>query len=256
MVVYTHMIEHETDDLYDRCDAVVERVMARYDWRLLERGEFVRLVEVCVRAGVVSELWPAAMHVYCGQLYAACRGLEGAERQERGFIELHRYLFELSFREKADLAPEVREDVVNETLLRVWQHLPSYRKPGAFLAIAALELRNVMRPLWSRPTQLLPLDDLQDLAPPESGDDPLAHALKEEQRRQFRQCFDETLRRHPRARQQLEAVWLKYVAGLADDAISAYLGKSIANVYVLRTRGLNHLRTDPRWQLMKQDFGL
>jgi len=257
-MVWAFMSDQEPpgDDLDKRCRATVDHILARYGWRLLEREEFVRRVIACVESGQVGDPWRAAMHVYCCCLHAACCGPATREQQEIGFVELQRYLYQLSFREIADLATDLRWEAVNETLLRIWQKRSSYYKPGAFLAAAALELRNVIRPWWSRPIPPLSLEDYIDQPTLDTESDPLAYVLNGELRERVRLCFDDAHRQHPRAKQQLEAVWLKYVAGLDDEAISMYLGRPIANVHVLRSRGLNHLRTEPCWQLMAEDLGL
>jgi DNA-directed RNA polymerase specialized sigma24 family protein len=145
---------------------------------------------------------------------------------------------------------------VSETLLRIWQNMAKYRKPGAFLAIVVYEMRNVVRPLWLRPMVLLSLDDYTNEASGQTVDDLLAATYTQELREQVKACFDEMLRRHPRAKQQLEAVWLKYIAGLDDETISILLQKPIANVQVLRTRGMNHLRDSSDWQELATELGL
>lgn len=256
--MWAHMTERKSanDDLEQRCWAAVERVLARHGWRLLEREEYVQRVVACVRSGEVADPRQAAMHVYCRCLYTACFGSEGRERQEIGFVELQRYLYELSFRGAADLPADLRWEAVNETLLRIWQKLPSYYKPGAFLAIAALELRNVLRPWWSRPLDPLSIDSFHDQPTTHIDDDPLAHALNGELRQRVIDYFEEALRRHPRAKQQLEAVWLKYIAGLDDETISTYLRKPVASIHVLRSRGLSQLRTEPGWQGLANELGL
>src|SRR5262245_21707689 len=126
------MIEREPpgDDLDQRCRATVDRILARYGWRLLDREEFVRQVETCVASGQVGAPWRAAMHVYCCCLHAACCDSATPEQQEIGFTELQRYLYQLSFREIADLPSDLRWETVNETLLRIWQKRSSYYKPG------------------------------------------------------------------------------------------------------------------------------
>ncbi len=214
--------------------------------------------------GQIPSPWVAAVNVYCHCLYLACRGDDGPARQERAFLELQRYLFELSFREVADLPPDLRQEQVNETLLRVWKRIPVYHKPGAFLALAAMELRNVMRPWWARPANRerqpweMPPTSIEQAPeqPDGGGDDPDSRAISEELTRQVRDCFDDMLRRYPRARQQLEAVWLKYIGGLSDKAIGEYLEKPIANVHVLRSRGLSRLRAEPSWQQLAKDLGI
>jgi len=133
----------------------------------------------------------AAMHVYCC-LHAACCGPATPERQEIGFVELQRYLYQQSFRKIADLPLDLRWEAVNETLLRIWQKRSLYYKPGAFLAV--LELLNVIRPLWSRPIPPLSLEDYIDQPTPRTDDDPLAHVLDAELRQRVSLWFDNVLR--------------------------------------------------------------
>ncbi|MEI7768599.1 MAG: hypothetical protein WCI67_01360 [Chloroflexales bacterium] len=261
------MIQHEleSENLTERCRSEVARVLSRYDWRLIELQELAHRTEETVRSGVIASPWAAAVNIYCHILYAACRGDDGPSRQERAFLELQRYLFELSFREVADLPHDLRLEQINETLLRIWQRLPVYYKPGAFLAIAAMELRNVMRPWWARPRANrerqpwelppTPIDQAPE-QPGQPGDDPADRAISEELAQSIQDRFNEMLRRHPRARQQLEAVWLKYIAGLDDEMIGRYLQKPVASVHVLRSRGLSRLRAEPSWQRLAQDLGI
>lgn len=250
------MIEHEPadDDLDQRCRAAVDRILARHGWQLLDRDEFIVRVVACVESGEVGDPARAAIYVYCCRLHAVCCGSATHEQQEIGFIELQHYLYQLSFRELADLPADLRWEAVNETLLRIWQKRSSYYKPGAFLAVAAFELRNVLRPWWSRPITPLSLDSDTEQPDPDVEVDPLMHALQNELSQRVKLCFDDVLRRHPRAKQQLEAVWLKYIAGLDDEAISIHLGKTVANVHVLRSRGLSLLRIEPGWQQMAGDL--
>src|SRR5689334_15511708 len=88
-----------TTDLSEHCRLVVRHVLARYDWALAPYEPLVQEVLICLEAGEAAEPWPATINVYCRHLYSACTGSEGPARQERGFIELHRYLYEISFRE-------------------------------------------------------------------------------------------------------------------------------------------------------------
>ncbi|MCX7791963.1 MAG: hypothetical protein N2378_15080 [Chloroflexaceae bacterium] len=244
------------NDARERYRQIVTRVMQRFGWQLLSVDEFARRTEASVARGEVTDLWRAAINVYCQCLYGACRGDEGRERQDLGFIELHRYLYGLSFREIADLAPDARAEAVNETLLRIWKKLDNYHSPGAFLAVAALELRNVLRPLWTRLAVAVPLELLDERQVVAEHGDPEQSALRADLRQQVRACFDEVLRQQPRARHQLEAVWLKFIADLDDETISAYMARPVASVHVLRSRGLNQLRASPVWQQLAHDWGL
>jgi DNA-directed RNA polymerase specialized sigma24 family protein len=246
-------------DLYEQCRTVVKQVRLRHAWNLLDDEEYVQRIVACLALGEIAEPRKAAINVYCCCLYAACFGSQGEDRQEQAFIELHRYLYDISFREANNLAFDLRADMINETLARIWQKRNSYYKPGAFLAIAAMELHNVLRPCWSRPTPPLSIDDIavtEPLAIATDVGNPEETAITREFQERVRACFEEVLQRQPRARQQLEAVWLKYIADLDDETIGAYLAKSVASVHVLRSRGLLQLRSAPAWQLMARELGL
>jgi DNA-directed RNA polymerase specialized sigma24 family protein len=242
--------------LLQRCHTIVDGVLAQYGWQLLESEELVRRAMELLESDVVAEVRPAVMHAYCLCLYSACSGAEGPERQTLGFTDLQRYLHQLSFGEHATLAPDLRWEVINETLLRVWRKIEQCRNHGAFLAFAGYELRNAIRPWWARTMPKASFEVLDDM-PSRRGDaDPVGHVLSDELRQLVHLSFEASLRRHPRAKQQLEAVWLKYIDGLDDVTISAYLEKPVANVQVLRSRGLERLRTEPGWQQIAHEFGI
>ncbi|NJN17623.1 MAG: RNA polymerase sigma factor [Oscillochloris sp.] len=255
----------EAETLAEHCKSGVARVLRRYDWCLLAPEELSRRTLAIVQAGAISDPWVAAVHVYCQCLYSACCNEHDSDRQNRAFLELQQYLFEYSFRLAVDIPYEIRIDYVNEALFRIWQKRDSYRKPEAFLANAGMELRNVVRSWWMRrryrqqnPPWQQPATVLDGQHEP---DDPAAaelfeHVMQEEFARRVRTCFHEALQRSPRARQQLEAVWLKYIAGYDDETISRYLDKPVASIHVLRSRGLNRLRADPEWQFLAQELGI
>jgi DNA-directed RNA polymerase specialized sigma24 family protein len=252
------MSEYELAEpsLLHRCRTVVGSLLAQYGWQLLEHEELVRRVMELLESGVVAEARPAAMHAYSLCLYTACSGADGSHRQEIGFTDLQRYLHQLSFGEHAMLAPDLRWDVINETLLRVWQKFEQCRKPGAFLAFAGYELRNAIRPWWARTVPNASLEEISDTPSPHGDADPVGRALSDELRQLVHLTFEASRERHPRAKQQLEAVWLKYIGGLDDVTIGAYLEKPVANVQVLRSRGLERLRAEPGWQLIAREFGI
>jgi DNA-directed RNA polymerase specialized sigma24 family protein len=241
-------------DFSQHCRSVVRQVLDRHQWTLAPYEVLVQEVLSCIEAGVVAKPWPATINIYCQYLYRACTGAEGADRQERGFLELYRYLYELSFREVQDMPTDLREEAVNETLFRIWQKLDHYRKPSAFLSNAAYELLNVIRPWWSRQRMAASLDTIAEQPISDSESDITARLIDQEMQETVKRCFDDTLRRNPRARQQLEAVWLKFILQLDDTTISRYIGKPIATIHVLRSRGLQHLRRDPSWQQIAREL--
>lgn len=255
--------DHEQAELAD-CRAGVMAVLQQNDWRLLAADQLTICVEEALHSGTFADARKAAVHVYCHTLFAACRGDEGPQRQERAFAELQRYLYRLSFRLAPELPPDARQELIGDAVLRIWQRFPSYRKPGAFLAIVALELRSTLRPwnLRARPRgqgrawELPPtsIDAAHEELASALDCDPVALTLDRELARHVRACFAEALRRHPRARQQLASVWLKYIVGLDDATISRYLAKPVSSVHVLRSRGLRCLRAQSSWQLLAQDL--
>jgi len=242
--------------LPEHCRDVVRSVLAQHGWQLLAHGEFARQVVALLEAGVIAEPRAAAMYVYSLCLYAACSGAEGLDRQELGFTELYQYLYRLSFREHATLASDLRQEAINESLFKVWQRLDRCRKPAAFLAFAAYEMRNVLRPWWRRVIPEADLAEIESMPGQRLDDDPVEQALNGELRQQVRGYFEQSLHRYPRAKQQLEAVWLKYIENLDDVTIGAYLKKPVASVHVLRSRGLERLRTEPGWCSIAGEFGL
>jgi DNA-directed RNA polymerase specialized sigma24 family protein len=239
----------------ERCQEVARDALARYGWALLTPDALAARMRELNAGGVVAEAWPVAVHAYCLELYPACAGLQGDARQQRAFEELHRYLYALSFGERPELPVERRRDLVQEALTRIWERLPHCRKPGAFLAFAAYELRSTLRPLWTNPAPLASLDQAAEVVDTGDNGDPSARAIAADIRRTMRACFDESLVRHPRARQQLEAVWLKFIEGLDDTTIGAYLATSARSVQILRSRGLRLLRAEPWWRKLASELG-
>jgi DNA-directed RNA polymerase specialized sigma24 family protein len=242
--------------LLQRCRDVVRTVLAQHGWQLLTHEELARQVVALLETGVIAEPRPAAMYVYSLCLYTACSGAEGLDRQELGFTELYHYLYQLSFREQTTLASDSRQDAINQSLFKIWQKFDRCRKPTAFLAFAAYEMRNALRPLWRRVMPEADFAEMEESPGTHLDDDPVAQALNAELRRQVRGYFEASLHRYPRARQQLEAVWLKYIENLDDVTIGAYLEKPVASVHVLRSRGLERLRAEPGWRSIASELGL
>jgi len=81
-------------------------------------------------------------------------------------------------------------------------------------------------------------------------------ALQHDMRQRLVACTEHFVREHPRAVCQLAALWLKYIDGLDDRAIAKRLGKTVAAVQVLRSRGLARLRSEVLWQQLADELGL
>ena len=64
----------------------------------------------------------------------------------------------------------------------------------------------------------------------------------------------ELIRASPRAEKQFRAVLYKFCYGYSDNEIAESLGTDVANVHVLRSRGLKRLRKDPILRKMAREF--
>jgi DNA-directed RNA polymerase specialized sigma24 family protein len=245
-----------------RCREAADRLLARYGWCLLGREELTRRAEVHLSAGVAADARRAAIHAYCLALYDACSGRGGRERQERGYAELHRYLYD-SARARY---PDVCDDATQRALEHIFASFDRCRQPGAFLAFALQHLLDAARAVrrqeaWRGPSLSLPAvedgdQELGNLLPDPRQPDPVAAALDDERRARLARHAADYLRAHPRARDQLAALWLKYIEGLDDEAIGRRLGKTVNNVYILRSRAVARLQSEPGWREFASECGV
>ena len=126
----------ERATLLQTCLAVVDRLAATWGWQLLGREAWARQAADLVRIGAAADPNRAAMLVYSQALYTACSGSEGRQRQNHGYSELFRYLFDGARRRY----PEIAEDVTQRASERVFALFDRCRTPGAFLAFAFQQL--------------------------------------------------------------------------------------------------------------------
>ena len=255
------MVDTELPSLLEECGKAVEEALARHRWQLLEPEEFARRAMEHVRAGVASDPRRAATYTYSQALHIACSGAEGADRQNLGYTELFRYLYDSARRRY----PDVSEDATQRALEATFTTFERCRQPGAFLAFAFQHLMDAARALRRqmgsgvRHLETCVGDSetaLGELLPDPQASDPADEVIAGEQRSRLERCRAEFLRRHPRARQQFEALWLKYVEGLADAAIGERLGKPVSSVYVLRSRAIEKLRAEPSWRAIAAELGI
>jgi DNA-directed RNA polymerase specialized sigma24 family protein len=247
--------------LDSQCEVAVARLLARHGWQLLEREEFVRRTVAHLRAGIAGDPRRAATYTYSLALHAACSGVDGPARRERGYTELHRYLYDSARRRY----PDVCDDATQRALEAVFTGFARCRQPGAFLAFALqclMDAARVARRPLSRGEQSLATpvgdngrDTLGDLLPDARQPDPAEVVLDGERRARLGRYADEFLRKHPRARDQLAALWLKYIEGLDDATIGRRLGKPVSSVYVLRSRAIAKLHAEPRWRALAGECG-
>ncbi|MGH2388927.1 MAG: RNA polymerase sigma factor [Chloroflexota bacterium] len=244
-----------------RCSEAVERLLARFGWRLLTPSAFALRTYAYLRAGIASDPHRAATYTYSQALYVACSGAEGAARQNLAYSELFRYL---SYR-AARQYPDIRDDAVQSALTRTFAGFARCRRPETFFAFALQQLTDAARPPRRQGAgQVRSLDapigegaaTLADLLPDLDRADPVEQAITREQDARLRRMADEFRRNYPRARDQMAALWLKYVDGLSDVEISRRLGKSINNIYVLRSRAIAKLEKEPSCRALAMELGI
>jgi RNA polymerase sigma factor (sigma-70 family) len=211
-----------------------------------------------VRAAETDTARGGVILAYSHALHRACSGRDGAEPQNAGYGELFRYLYEVAHWRY----PDVGEEAAQSALVHVFTAFERCRKPGAFLAFALQHLMNAARTA-RRQRQgpgaahggETPLDD-QAGSQAHDGADPALAVIRRELREGFARLADAFLRRHPRARRQLDALRLKYLDGMDDAAIARALGVPAHTVYVLRSRAAAKIRAEPEWRALAAEFGL
>lgn len=249
-----------TNDLVSACRQCVDTAMQRYQWELLKRSELFEQVYEQLAAGTAQDARQATVCAYSRALYQACSGADGLERRERGYYELSYYLSLVAMRRYSDHYA----DTLQRALEQICRTFLDCRKPEAFLAFSLQKLRDAARTERNQVSSSVSLDTLKggadepslQVAAPSSHFDPSEHMLQNEFRERVAQHAHAFLERHPRAAQQLLALWLKHIRNLDDRTIGKYLGKSVKNVHVLRARAIVKLRQDPEWTILAGELGV
>lgn len=253
--------EPDASDTEQRCRAAVDGLRARYDWQVLTRSEFVARTLETLQAGLATDPVRAAIGAYSAALYAACAQSADAARQQRAYTELGRYLYD----QARVRYPDICDDITQSALLRVFAALDRCRSPIAFLAFAHQHLLDAARALRREtrtPARSLDAPANEHLAhqPPaalaDNGQSLVNHALANERRELLMRYRAEFLQAHPRAAQQFDALWMKYVDGMDDATISKKLGVSVIHVHALRTRAKKRLQANPDWRRLAAELGI
>lgn len=234
--------------LEQQCNAAIDLLLRRHGWQLLSRDEFARRALDYLREGKANTPFRAAIHTYSLALHAACSGHEGAERQNRGYTELFRYLYDSA----GSRYSNIREEVAQRALEQTFIAFEGCRTPGAFLAFAFQQLRDAARALRSQTSH----ESLPESLPDQQYADPARHMIAEELRLRFERLAAEFLLRYPRSAKQFAALRLKFIDGLDELTISQRLGKPIKSVYVLRARAIEKLRLEPEWRALASELGI
>ena len=220
------------------CADAADGLLARRRWQLLDRSDLARRALGHLQSGAARDPQRAATHAYSMALHAACSGAEGLERQNHAYAELFRYLYDGALHRY----PGIHEEVAQRALAQVFVSFARCRQPGAFLAFAFQHMLDAARSL--RREQAAALGEQADARQPDPSDAAIAGEL----RARFEQLAAEFLRMHPRAARQFDALRLKFIDGLDDQAIADRLGNNVRNVYVLRARAIEKLRAEPAWR--------
>lgn len=247
----------------DLCETFVDTYLQRYRWQLIDRDEFIRLVSNALRSRAEQDaaaVRATILCVYSVTLYQACSGQAGQERWEQGYIELYHFLDGVArYR-----YPAVRADATQRALEQVYLTYRRCRRPETFLAFVLQKLRDAARAeLRALSTERTISHDstsgdwcLEALEQPSRTPDPGEVAAFHDFQQQLARCSATFLRGHPGATYQFATLWLKYIKGLSDQAISRQLGKSVGAVHVLRSRAIRRLRQEPSWQMLACELGL
>jgi RNA polymerase sigma factor (sigma-70 family) len=252
------------EELERRCTIVVERIIREHGWRLLEPSELVRRTLAQLRVGTADRLESAAIGAYCMAMHTACSGAEGSSRQNQAYGELARYLYSLTFVRFADLSPDVREDVTQSALERIFKSFERCREPVAFLAFAGLHLldaarparRHAVRPVESLDQKIGATDELLGELLPDEQPEPVERVLGAERRAALERLLEEIATDHPRATQQLAILRMTWLDDLDDLAIGRRLGISLSSIYAARSRLIKTIKSEPKWQARARELGL
>ena len=240
------------------CQEVVGQLLVERDWHLIEPKEWVDWTLAQLQAGPVADPRRVAVYIYSQGLYAACSGTQGDERREHGYEELFRYLYDAARKRYRS----IDEDIAQQAIELVYERFAKCRDPGTFLAFALQQMTAAARIVYQpRSTNRKIRESVERVRKgfDEVRDrqaDLAAPLIADELQARFQRLSEEFLRKHSRAKLQLEALRLKYIEELDEATISQRLQKPPASVYVLRSRAIEKLRVEPEWRALAVEFGI
>jgi RNA polymerase sigma factor (sigma-70 family) len=231
------------------CQQAAQAVLARHGWTLLDEVTLAGkaadlLADLAAPTRLQAER--ACQQVYAQTLYAAAHD---PARQELAYRELHAYLYRIAQRQR----PHLAEDAAQEAIQLLYQNILTCRDPAAFLKFAIYQLLTAFHRL-TPPREEPSLDSLLEVPDeigaaielPGNGSDPETEVEERQMTAELLQWLRDVIEANPRARKQLLAVAMKYLEEWDDEEIAAALGTTVANVHVLRSRGLAKLRAEYR----------
>lgn len=229
-----------TDDTAFRlaCRRIVQTLIEKFDWALLQEEELVELVLGSIQSEVApAEVERLTKHHYSIALYQACRQANDLARRERGYHELFRFLFRAAY----NRWPELAEDATQRALLLVYEQIDRCRSPGTFPAFALNKLRHAFQQERRARGRELPLEEIIENSTERDRTTPESHLDRQERR----QVLLDAIQRLPKDLER-KAILYKLFGGLSDAEISERLGITAGYVRVLRHRGRCRLRKDER----------
>lgn len=249
--------EGNQDAMLRACQAVVDRLLVERGWQLIEPKDWVDQAMALARSEPGADPRRGVIHIYSQALHGACSGTQGDQRRDLGYGELFRYLYDVARKRY----PLIYEDVAQQAIELVYQGFAKCRDPGTFLAFALQQIlaaaRAVGQPRITARQSDRPVEQaLLHLEARDQQPDLAAPLIADELRANFERLSAEFLRKHPRAKLQLEVLRLKYIDGLDVAAISQRLTKPPASIYVLRSRAIEKLRAEPEWRALAVEFGV
>lgn len=138
-------LSHMSDnDLHQQCQRVVQQLLQKYQWRLLD--EKVLVTRVWARAqeanaGCDKDLIKLTKAVYSEAWYAACKGQTG--QREQAFQELSVELYKIACQQYlGQFDPPAIEEITQTALILVWEQLDNCHTPAAFIRFCMYKLRN------------------------------------------------------------------------------------------------------------------
>jgi RNA polymerase sigma-70 factor (ECF subfamily) len=217
---------------------IVQALIKKYDWALLQEEDLVELVLDSIESEVApAEVKKLTKHRYTMALYEACRQTEDLARHERGYHELSRFLYRAAY----NRWPELAEDATQRALVLVYEQIDRCRSPGTFLAFALGKLRHAFKQEQrARGRELF----WGELAQRGTERDRTTLSSRLDQQERYEVLLD-AIRRLPNDLEQ-KAILLKFFGGLSDAEIGERLGITVGYVRVLRHRGIARLRKDKR----------
>lgn len=151
----------------------------------------------------------------------------------RMLVEVHRkMLFGVAYLMTRDRG--MAEDAVQESLIQIWQHLPSLRRPNSIKPWSVrIVVNEVKQQLRKKQVPTTPLETVPDI--PSELDEPGKEMMQAEKRQFIRQALNKL----PQA--QKEAVILRYSSDLTVPEIAEILNQPEGTIKSRLSRALSRL---------------